>query len=169
MTTMEFLLLFAGSGGWLVAIIKLIGEALAAKRARKEKLEDQALEDQKEQEDKKDSLEKQFKEFAKLQEERYEEQKKQNASVRQRLEGVESAVALNTEVNIAGEYIAIRKEACAYIKAGSIDPVDRAELKARYARYLKLSKKKEDSSLTNIIAELDKLRSEPFTFERKGD
>lgn len=157
MSTMEFLLLFAGSGGWLVAIINIIGNALAARRARKEKLEDRELE----REDSQDSLEAKFEAFVKKQE-------TQNASIRQRLEGVEAALALNTEVNIAGEYTAIRKEACSYIKQGSVDPVDRAELKTRYARYLLISKSK-DKSLDKFIDEVDRLRAEPVMLSGKED
>lgn len=97
--------------------------------------------------DKTKTLEQRFDEFC-------DQRSKENREIRQRLSGVEIAVGTQSEIISSGEYIAIRREALSYIKAGEIEAEDRVLLRERYTRYRVISKRED---LDDIMVEVDKL------------
>lgn len=127
----------------VIEIIKAISSRKAAKQKRTEDLEDRAMA----KDDKTKTLEQRFDEFC-------DQRSKENREIRQRLSGVEIAVGTQSEIISSGEYIAIRREALSYIKAGEIEAEDRVLLRERYTRYRVISKRED---LDDIMVEVDKL------------
>lgn len=128
----------------VIEIVKAISSRKAAKQKRKEDLEDRAMD----KNDKTQTLEERFDAFC-------EKQADENREIRQRLSGVEFAIGNQSEIISSGEYIAIRREALNYIKAGEIEAEDRVLLRERYTRYRGISKR---TDLDDIMSEVDKLQ-----------
>ncbi len=128
----------------IIEIIKVRAARKAAKQKRVEDLEDRAMA----KGDKNQMLEQRFDDFRK-------QQALENREIKQRLSSVEAAVGTQSEIISSGEYIAIRREALNYIKAGEIEAEDRVLLRERYTRYRGISKR---TDLDDIMSEVDKLQ-----------